>query len=295
MGDVIVGVILVLDISLYGRVRGTGSASAYDGGVDATGLLPIDEVSHITDEAVITDDEQVAVFIQGSVFCQRSFIVDEVALIHALEVLVHFDDVAATAFDDVAAVVINLVHLHGHIVIYAEGLGGWVVGERIDGHVLSAEVADNVRLVKTEVAGREESILAVTFAVSVRHGFGVDLAAEVTLGRSNLDAFEVHVLGLDNTCVHAGFVADHYRNTSHGYVWFTGMCGAERLGNGDDVSLTSWGGHGHGVETRDLNVNFDAVLRGRDQLGLESLGTVASDFGPLRLGGLCKGHRADEG
>ena len=59
MSKVVVGVILILDIVLkggIGKAAGNG-AGLHDSGVDATGLLPINEVSHGIHEVVVADDE----------------------------------------------------------------------------------------------------------------------------------------------------------------------------------------------------------------------------------------------
>ena len=181
MGNVVVGIVLALDIALDSRIGGASGARAYDGGVHATGLLPVDEVGHRADEVVVANDEQVAFLVEGRVTVHRGFVVDEVALVDTLEVGVHLDDVAAAALDDILTVVVHLVHLHRHVVVHAEGLGGRVVGKGIDHHVLAAEVADDIWLIEANVTGREERILTVACAIGVRHILGVDGTGEVAL------------------------------------------------------------------------------------------------------------------
>ena len=293
MAQVIVGIVLALDIALDGRIGGACGAGAHDGGVDATGLLPVDEVGHVADEAVVADDEQVTLLVQGRVTVHRGLVVDEVALVDALEVGVHPDGVAAARLDGVGAVVVHLVHLHSHVVIHAEGLGGGVVGEGIDHHVLAAEVADDVRLIHAHVAGREEGVLTVAVAVGVRHVGGVDGAGEVALGRGYFDAFEVAVLCVDDADAHAGFVADEDRDTGHGHVGLAGVGGADRLGQGDHLGLTTRGGDGSGVEAGHLHVDLGALFRRGEQRDAVALGLVAEDVVPLRCGLLgeeCRGR-----
>ena len=181
MSNVIVGIVLILDIGLDGRIGGASSARTHDGGVHATGLLPVDEVGHRADEVVVADDEQVAFLVEGRITVHRDFVVDEVALVNALEVGVHLDDIATTTLDGVTAVVVHLVHLHRHVVVHTEGLGSGVVGKGINHHVLATEVTDDVRLIKINVTGREERILTVACAVCVRHILGVDGTGEVAL------------------------------------------------------------------------------------------------------------------
>ena len=181
MSQIIVGVVLVLDIGLDGGIGRTSGAGAHDGGVDATGLLPVDEVGHRADEVVVTYNEQVAFLIQRGVFGHASLIVNEVTLIDALEVGVHLHRVAATGWDGVLTIFVHLVHLHRHVVVDAEGLGDGVIGEGVDHHVLATEVADDVRIIEVHIACRKECVLIVAFAVGERHRGRVDGTGEVAL------------------------------------------------------------------------------------------------------------------
>ena len=214
------------------------------------------------------------------------------ARIDALEVGIHLDLVAAAAFDDVLSFVVHLVQLDRHVVIHAEGLADRVVGEGMDGQVLSAEVANDVRRVQVEVAGREEGVLAVAFAVGVGYRGRVDLTTEVTLGGRNLNAFEVLVLGIDNTRFHAGLVANHQGDAGHRHVGLACLGGAERFGNGDHMGFTLRRDHAGGVEAGDLDVHLDAVLRGGNQLGPKRLRLVTEDFVPVGLRLLSLGEKA---
>ena len=46
MSQVVVGVVLVTNVGLDGCIGAASSAGTHDGGVDATGLLPVDKVRH---------------------------------------------------------------------------------------------------------------------------------------------------------------------------------------------------------------------------------------------------------
>ena len=181
MGQVVVGIVLVLDVGLDSRIGAACGAGAHNGGVHATGLFPVDEIGHRADEVVVTDNQQVAFLVNGSVFGAAFLIVDEVTLIDALEVGIQLHRASVAGRDNISAMVVHLVHFHRHVVIHAKGFGDGVIGKGINHDVLSTEVTDDVWLIETDIAGREESVLAIALAVCVRHCGWVDATREVAL------------------------------------------------------------------------------------------------------------------
>ena len=204
------------------------------------------------------------------------------ALIDRLEVWTHLNLTAATGFDDVLASVVNLVHFHRHVVKHTEGLCHRVVGKWINHHVLSAEVTDNVWFIHVEILCREELVLIIAFAVCVRHCFGIDATREVAFRRSDVNTFEVHVFGIDDTYVHAGLVANHNRDTGHRHVRLSRFGCTYRFRNSYYFSLTFRRCNRNGVESWDLHVNLNAFLRRGDKLRAECLRVFAQDVCPFR-------------
>ena len=260
MRQVVVGVVLVLDISLNGTVSGSCRTGSHNGGIHATCLLPVDEIGHRVDETVVTDNQKVALFVHGGVFGRASLIVEEMAMIDVLEVGIHLHHLGTASIQSVLAVVIHLVHLDGQVVIHTESLRDGIVDKRMHCDVLSAEVAEDIRCVQLSIAGREEGVLAVAFAVGVRHSSRVDSAGEVALRGCHLDVFKIPILGIDNSHTHLRLIANHDRDANHGHIRLAGLGSAHRIGHRDDVSLSSRSVHSGGVETRYLNMDLNAFL-----------------------------------
>ena len=257
---VVVGVVLVLDISLDGAICFARRAGSHDGGIHTACPFPVDEISHSADEVVIADNQQVALFVQGSVSALRGLIVDEVASVDILEVRVGGHHIAAAGLQRVLALVVHFIHLHGNVVVHAECLRHGVIDERMHGHILSAVVAEDVWLVQLHALGGEEGILIVAVAVGVGHRGRVNSTGEVSLRGSHRHILEVHVLGIHHADIHAGLITDDGGDAHHRHVRLAGMGRADSMGNGDYLGLTLRGGYRGGVETRHLKAHRDAFL-----------------------------------
>ena len=245
-------VILALNIGLQ-RIAGEArSRSPYHRRGTANLLFPCHERLHRAHESVVADDEQFTSFTDGIVFAHSLVVVDEMVGIEVAKLGVHLHRVRA-AVNGVFALSPVGKHLNGHVVIYAQGLGNRVVGERIDDHVLPTEVAEDVRLVKDHILGGEESVGRIGLAVGVRHRSRIDLSAEVAFRRSHFHQ-EISVLRLNDANVVVLVVANHHGHGNHGQVGFARFSGADGLGNRDDVGFATRCGHLEGVKARELHV-----------------------------------------
>ena len=227
MRQVGIGVVLVLDIGFDGGSSSASGAGTYHCRGSANLFLPIDEGLHGSHKGIVADDEQVAGFIHWGVFAQTFSIVDEVVGIHGPDFRIQLHDVGA-AVDDVLAVDSVAVHLNGHAVVHTQSVAHGVVGERIDHHVLSTEIAQDVGVVETHILDREESVGRIGFTVGVRHIFRIDAAREVAFRRSHFHR-EVGVLCIDDADAVVLAVSDEDGNGNHRQVRFACGSGAHCL------------------------------------------------------------------
>ena len=115
MRQVVVGIVLVLDISLEFCIGKTtvDSAGSHNRCIHTASLFPVDEISHRVDKIIVADDQKVTIFVHRRVFGLRGLIVDEMTPIEILEIRVCFHNFALTRRQGVLAVIVHLVHLHG--------------------------------------------------------------------------------------------------------------------------------------------------------------------------------------
>lgn len=229
MSDVCVGIVLVLNIGLDGRVSGTSSACSDYCRWPANLLLPVDERLHGAHEGIVADDEQLAGFDYRSVSSHALMVVDELVGINGIKLGVHLYSARFTG-ELVLALHTVAVHLNGHFMVYAQGFADRVVGKGIDHHVLSAEIAEDVRLIESNILCREEGIGGVGFAVGVRHIIRIDGAREVTFRRRDFH-LKISVLCVNNTDAVLLNVANDGWNGNHGQIGFASGSGAYRFGH----------------------------------------------------------------
>ena len=118
MGEVAIGIVLVLDIGLDGRVGGARSAGANHCSRSTNLFLPIDERLHGGHEGIVADDEQLASLDHRCVLAQAFAVVDETTLIHLLDFGVHLHH-GGVAVKDVFDRYAVAVHFNGHVVVHA--------------------------------------------------------------------------------------------------------------------------------------------------------------------------------
>ncbi len=146
--------------------------------------------------------------------------------------------------------------------------------------ICETEIAEDVRLVKPDILGREEGVGRVGLAVSVRHVVGVDVAREIAFRWRDFNLI-VSELRINDTDVVMLPVADHHGHGNHGQVRLAGFDGADRPRHGDDVGRAARRVHLKGIEARNLQIDGDSVFRRGNQRRLDGARNIALDGDPL--------------
>ena len=104
-----------------------------------------------------------------------------------------------SAVDGVLAVDAIAEHLNGHIVIHSQCVCYGLISEWIDHHILTSEITQDVRLVKSHILGGEKGVSRIGLTVGIRNIVRVDATREITLRWCDFP-LEISILQNPATC-----------------------------------------------------------------------------------------------